>query len=40
VNSLEEAKEKAVESLESGNARKVFNNFVDATNDAMGVFKY
>lgn len=40
VNSLEEAKEKAVESLESGNARKVFNNFIDATNDAMGVFKY
>lgn len=40
VNSLEEAKEKAVESLESGNARKLFNNFIDATNDAMGVFKY
>ncbi len=40
VESLEEAKEKATESLQSGSARKVFNNFVDATNDAMGVFKY
>lgn len=40
VSSLEEAKEKAIDSLESGKARKVFNNFIDATNDAMGVFKY
>lgn len=40
VDSIEEAKERAIESLESGKARKVFNNFVNATNDAMGVFKY
>ncbi|MEP1306215.1 MAG: anthranilate phosphoribosyltransferase, partial [Balneola sp.] len=40
VSSLEEAKDKAVESLESGKARKVFNDFIDATNDVMGVFKY
>ncbi len=40
ADSLQEAKEKAIESLESGSARKVFNNFIDATNDAMGVFKY
>lgn len=40
VDTLQEAKERAVDSLESGKARKMFNNFVDATNDAMGVFKY
>ncbi|MEX2363250.1 MAG: anthranilate phosphoribosyltransferase, partial [Balneolaceae bacterium] len=37
---LHEAKEMAIESLQSGNARKIFNDFVDATNDAMGTFKY
>ncbi|MEX0720654.1 MAG: anthranilate phosphoribosyltransferase [Balneolaceae bacterium] len=40
ASTLEEAKEMAVESLESGQARSLFNNFVDATNDAMGTFKY
>lgn len=40
VNHLSEAKEMAVESLKSGKARKLFNDFVDSTNDAMGVFKY
>ncbi len=40
VEKLEEAKELAIDSLESGKALKVFNNFVAATNDAMGTFKY
>ncbi len=40
VDGLSEAKAMAEESLKSGKARKVFNDFVDATNDAMGVFKY
>jgi len=40
VNELAEAKELAIDSLASGKARKMFNDFVDATNDAMGVFKY
>lgn len=40
VAELAEAKELAIESLSSGKARKLFNDFVDSTNDAMGVFKY
>ncbi|MCP9292776.1 anthranilate phosphoribosyltransferase [Gracilimonas sediminicola] len=40
VEKLEEAKELAVEALESGKARKMLNDFIDATNDAMGTFKY
>ncbi|WP_421774589.1 anthranilate phosphoribosyltransferase [Gracilimonas sp.] len=40
VAKLEEAKELAVEALESGKARKMLNDFIDATNDAMGTFKY
>jgi anthranilate phosphoribosyltransferase len=40
VDKLEEAKELAVDALESGKARKMLNDFVDATNDAMGTFKY
>jgi anthranilate phosphoribosyltransferase len=40
VKTLKEAKELAVEALESGKARKMLNDFVDATNDAMGTFKY
>ncbi len=37
---LEEAKELATEALKSGKARKMLNDFMDATNDAMGTFKY
>jgi anthranilate phosphoribosyltransferase len=40
VEKLEEAKELAVNALESGKARKMLNDFIDATNDAMGTFKY
>lgn len=40
VEKLEEAKKMAVEAVESGAARKLFNDFIDATNDAMGTFKY
>lgn len=40
VESLTEAKELATEALKTGKARKLFNDFVDATNDAMGTFKY
>ncbi|MAL16366.1 MAG: anthranilate phosphoribosyltransferase [Balneola sp.] len=40
VKKLEEAKELAIDALESGKARKMLNDFVDATNDAMGTFKY
>ncbi|HBQ60326.1 MAG TPA: anthranilate phosphoribosyltransferase, partial [Balneolaceae bacterium] len=40
VETLEEGKELAEDALESGKARKLFNDFVDATNDAMGTFKY
>lgn len=40
VEKLEEAKKMAEEALESGKARKLFNDFIDATNDAMGTFKY
>ncbi|SMO34059.1 anthranilate phosphoribosyltransferase [Gracilimonas mengyeensis] len=40
VKTLEEGKELAEEALESGKARKLFNDFVDATNDAMGTFKF
>jgi anthranilate phosphoribosyltransferase len=40
VDTLQEAKEMATDALESGKARKLFNDFVDATNDAMGTFKY
>ncbi|MEX0723953.1 MAG: anthranilate phosphoribosyltransferase [Gracilimonas sp.] len=40
VEKLEEAKELAEEALGSGKARKMLNDFVDATNDAMGTFKY
>ncbi|MGN8226491.1 anthranilate phosphoribosyltransferase [Gracilimonas sp. BCB1] len=40
VDKLEEAKELAVDALESGKARKMLNDFIDATNDAMGTFKY
>ena len=37
---LEDAKDLAVEALKSGKARKMLNDFMDATNDAMGTFKY
>lgn len=40
VNKLEEAKELATEALESGKACRMLNDFIDATNDAMGTFKY
>lgn len=40
VETLQEAKSRAEEALRSGKARKLFNDFVDATNDAMGTFKY
>lgn len=40
VKKLEEAKELAEEALESGKARKILNDFMDATNDVMGTFKY
>lgn len=40
LEKLEEAKKMAVEAVESGAARKLFNDFIDATNDAMGTFKY
>jgi anthranilate phosphoribosyltransferase len=40
VEKLEDAKELAEEALRSGKARKMLNDFVDATNDAMGTFKY
>ncbi|MDR9419029.1 anthranilate phosphoribosyltransferase [Gracilimonas sp.] len=40
VETLEEGKELAEEALKSDKARKLFNDFVDATNDAMGTFKY
>lgn len=40
VDKLEEGKELAEEALKSGKARKILNDFMDATNDAMGTFKY
>lgn len=40
VDTLEEGKKVAEEALRSGKARKLFNDFVDATNDAMGTFKF
>lgn len=40
VDKLEEAKLMAEQALGSGKARKLFNDFVDATNDAMGTFKF
>lgn len=40
VDKLEEAKELATDALESGKARRMLNDFIDATNDAMGTFKY
>ncbi|MEX0844102.1 MAG: anthranilate phosphoribosyltransferase [Balneolaceae bacterium] len=40
VEKLEAAKELAEEALKSGKARKILNDFIDATNDAMGTFKY
>ncbi|MFN1833941.1 anthranilate phosphoribosyltransferase [Balneola sp. MJW-20] len=40
VEKLSEAKEMAKESINSGEARKVFNEFIDATNDIMGTFKF
>lgn len=40
TDKLEEAKELAIEALRSGKARKMLNDFMDATNDAMGTFKY
>lgn len=36
ANDFEEAKQMAIESLESGRAYQVFNNFIDATNDVRG----
>lgn len=40
VEKLEEAKDLAEDTLKSGKARKLLNDFVDATNDALGTFKY
>ena len=40
VDTLKEAKEMATEAHKSGKARRMFNDFIDATNDAMGTFKY
>lgn len=40
AETLKEAKVLAEESLHSGKARKIFNDFVDATNDVMGTFKF
>lgn len=40
TDDLHEAKEMATQALESGKVRRLFNDFVDATNDAMGTFKY
>lgn len=40
VEKLEEAKELAVDALKSGKTKKLFRNFIDATNDAMGTFKF
>lgn len=40
VEKLEEAKRLAEEALRSDKARKMLNDFIDATNDAMGTFKY
>lgn len=40
VNKLEEAKELAEDALKSGKARKLFNQFIDYTNDVMITFKY
>lgn len=40
VDTLKEGKKLAEEALKSGKARKLFNDFIDATNDAMGTFKF
>lgn len=40
VDKFEEGKQLAEEALKSGKARKMLNDFIDATNDAMGTFKY
>lgn len=40
VETLEEGKALAEDALRSGKARKLLNDFIDATNDAMGTFKY
>lgn len=40
VEKLEEAKTLAEDALRSGKARKMLNDFMDATNDVMGTFKY
>ncbi|MDR9417260.1 MAG: anthranilate phosphoribosyltransferase [Gracilimonas sp.] len=40
VETLEEGKELAIDAVESGRSRELLNNFVDATNDAMGTFKF
>lgn len=40
VSKLEDAKELAEDALKSGKARKLFNQFIDYTNDVMITFKY
>ena len=40
VDKLVEAKEQAIEALESGKTKKMFHDFINATKDAMGTFKF